>query len=173
MKQHQEESKLLGTARRAFSGGFTLVEVMISLVVLSVGLLGAVGMLQYTERSLRQSLKSTRALSLAEARIEAKQAGLWEHLLLDDINRDGVPETAMQDAGLREDLAGGDGRYTADAEIDGVHLIWTVEPNRRGPLRSAGLAWIEVRARYEIGPGQWNEIRLGTLRANPYYIGVL
>ena len=172
MKWRHQEAGLLGAARHSFSGGFTLVEVMISLVVLSIGLLGAMGMLQWTERSLRQSLKSTRALSLAEARIEAKQAGLWEHLLLDDIDHDGVPETAMQDAGLREDVAGGDGRYTADADIDGVHLIWTVEPNRPGPLRSSGSVWIEVRARYEIGPGQWKEIRLGTLRANPYYIGV-
>ena len=153
MKWRHQEAGLLGAARHSFSGGFTLVEVMISLVVLSIGLLGAMGMLQWTERSLRQSLKSTRALSLAEARIEAKQAGLWEHLLLDDIDHDGVPETA-------------------DADIDGVHLIWTVEPNRPGPLRSSGSVWIEVRARYEIGPGQWKEIRLGTLRANPYYIGV-
>jgi prepilin-type N-terminal cleavage/methylation domain-containing protein len=172
MKRHNEKAELFGTMRKAFSGGFTLVEVMISLVVLSIGLLAAVGTLQWTERSLRQSLKSTRALTLAEARIEAKQAGLWEHLLLDDIDHDGAPETAMQDAGLREDFAGGDGRYTADADIDGVHLIWTVEPDRPGPLRSAGSVWIEVRARYEIGSGQWKEIRLGTLRANPHYIGV-
>jgi prepilin-type N-terminal cleavage/methylation domain-containing protein len=172
MKRHNEKGELLRTTRNTFSGGFTLVEVMISLTVLSVGLLAAVGTLQWTERSLRQSLKSTRALALAEARVEAKQAGLWEHLLLDDIDHDGTPEIAMQDAGLREDSAGGDGRYTADADIDGVHLIWTVEPNRPGPLKSAGSVWIEVRARYEIGPGQWKEIRLGTLRANPYYMGV-
>jgi prepilin-type N-terminal cleavage/methylation domain-containing protein len=169
-RRHEKET--LGMAGKTFSAGFTLVEVMISLVVLSVGLLGAIGMLQYTERSLRQSLTSTRALLLAEARIEAKQAGLWEHLLLDDLDRDGVQEIAMQDTGLREDVAGGDGRYTADADIDGVHLTWTIEPNRPGPLRSAGSVWIEVRARYEVGHGQWKEIRLGTLRANPHYIGV-
>lgn len=173
MKRYDEENMPTGATWRILSDGFTLVEVMISLVVLSVGLLGAVGTLQWTERSLRQNLKSTRALSLAEARIEAKQAGLWELLLFDDIDHDGIPETAMQDGGLREDLVAGDGRYTADADLDGIHLVWTVEPNRPGSLRSVGAAWIEVRARYEFRPGQWKEIRLRTLRANPNFIGAL
>jgi prepilin-type N-terminal cleavage/methylation domain-containing protein len=173
MKRRYHEAGSLGTARNTFSGGFTLVEVMISLVVLSIGLLGAMGTLQWTERSRKQSLKATRALSLAEARLEAKQAGLWEHLLIDDLDEDGVPEILMSDTGLREDVAGGDGVYTADADLDGIHLVWTVEPNRSGPLRSAGSAWIEVKARYEIRQGQSKEIRLRTLRANPNFIGAL
>lgn len=172
MNRHDEQTQMVAS-KKAASGGFTLVEVMIALVVLSIGLLGGVGTLQWTERSLQQSLKSSRALALAEARLEAKQAGLWEHLLTDDIDHDGVPEIAMQDSGLREDLAGGDGVYTGDADQDGIHLVWTVQPNRQGPLVSAGLAWIEVRARYETNPGQSKEIRLRTLRANPRYIGGL
>jgi prepilin-type N-terminal cleavage/methylation domain-containing protein len=173
MKRCDEENMPTGATSRRVSAGFTLVEVMISLVVLSVGLLGGVGTLQWTERSLKHSLKSTRALSLAEARLEAKQAGLWEHLLIDDLDHDGVPEILMGDAGLGEDVAGGDGVYTADTDLDGIHLVWTVEPNRPGPLRSAGSAWIEVRARYEVSQGQWKEICLRTLRANPNFIGAL
>ena len=173
MNRYDDQHREAVVVWRPLSPGFTLVEVMISLVVLSIGLLGGVGTLQWTERSLQQSLKSTRALSLAEARLEAKQAGLWEHLLIDDIDHDGVPEISMQDTGLREDLAGGDGVYTADTDLDGIHLVWTVEPNHSGALRSVGTAWIEVRARYEINPGQPKEIRLRTLRANPRYIGGL
>jgi prepilin-type N-terminal cleavage/methylation domain-containing protein len=173
MKRCDVDDMPAGATWEGLSGGFTLVEVMISLVVLSVGLLGGVGTLQWTERSLKQTLKATRALSLAEARLEAKQAGLWEHLLIDDVDHDGVPEILMGDTGLREDVAGGDGVYTADTNLDGIHLVWTVEPNRPGPLRSAGSAWIEVRARYEISQGQWKEIRLRTLRANPNFIGAL
>ena len=173
MKQQDGEHKVSAAARWTLSGGFTLVEVMISLVVLSVGLLGGVGTLQWTERSLQQSLKSTRALSLAEARLEAKQAGMWELLLVDDMDHDGVPEIVMQDTGLREDLIGGDGVYTAVADLEGIHLVWTVEPNRPGPIKSAGTAWIEVRARYETKRGQSKEIRLRTLRANPRYVGGL
>lgn len=171
MNRHDEQHASIAGVQAVASGGFTLVEVMVSLVVLSVGLLGGIGMMHWTERSLQQSQRFFRALSLAEARLEAKQAGLWEQLLSDDIDHDGVPEITMQDSGLREDFAGGDGVYTADAHQDGVHLVWTVEPSRVGPLISAGLAWIEVRARYEINPGQSREIRLRTLRANPRYIG--
>jgi prepilin-type N-terminal cleavage/methylation domain-containing protein len=173
MNRRKERALKIAAGKKAAVAGFTLVEVMIALVVLSIGLLGGVGALQWTERSLQHSLRSSRALSLAEARLEAKQAGLWEHLLIDDMDHDGVPDITMQDSGLREDLAGGDGVYTADADQDGVHLWWTVEPNRPGPLVSAGLVWIEVRARYEANPGQWKEVRLRTLRANPRYIGGL
>ncbi len=171
MSRHNKRNLVRTDGQHAASGGFTLVEVMISLVVLSIGLLGAMGMLHWTERSLQQSLRSSRALSLAEARIESKQAGLWEHLLSDDMDHDGVREIAMQDSGLHEDLAAGDGIFTAGLDQDGIHLVWTVEPNRAGPLVSAGMAWIEVRARYETHSGQSQEIRLRTLRANPRYIG--
>jgi prepilin-type N-terminal cleavage/methylation domain-containing protein len=173
MKQQNGEHRVSAAGRQTFSAGFTLVEVMISLVVLSIGLMGGVGTLQWTERSLQQSLTSTRALSLAEARLEAKQAGMWEQLLIDDMDHDGVPDIVMQDAGLRDDLIGGDGVYTAAADLEGIHLVWTVEPNRSGPIKSAGTVWIEVRARYETKSGQSKEIRLRTLRANPRYVGGL
>lgn len=153
------------------SEGFTLVEVMMSLVVLSVGLLGAMGMMQWTDRNLQQTLRSSRALSLAEARMEIKQSGLWEHLLIDDMDQDGVPDMAMQDNGLREDLTAGDGIFTADTDQDGIHLVWTVEPNRTGPFASAGMVWIDVRARYETQAGRSQEIRLRSMRANPRYTG--
>jgi prepilin-type N-terminal cleavage/methylation domain-containing protein len=173
MKRWDGEHRVSAAARWTLSDGFTLVEVMISLVVLSIGLAGGLGTLQWTERSLQQSLASTRALSLAEARLEAKQAGTWELLLVDDMDHDGVPEILMQDTGLRGDPIGGDGVYTAEADLEGIHLVWTVEPNRPGPIKSAGTVWIEVRARYETKPGQSKEIRLRTLRANPHYIGAL
>jgi len=153
------------------SGGFTLVEVMISLVVLGIGLMGIVGMLQWAERGLAISSKTTHALSLAEARLETKQAGPWEHLLSDDLDHDGVPELLMQDDGIRDDGKSADGIFTASLDQDGIHLVWTVELNRMGPLSSAGMAWIEARARYESIPGQTREVRLRTLRANPKYIG--
>jgi hypothetical protein len=147
---------------------------MMSLVVLSIGLLGAMGMLHWTESSLQQSLRANRALLLAEARIEAKQAGLWEHLLLDDMDHDGAPDIAMQDNGLYEDDTAGDGIFTADTDQDGIRLMWTVEiPNRTGPLSSAGMVWIDVRARYETQAGQLQEVHLRTMRANPRYIGAL
>jgi prepilin-type N-terminal cleavage/methylation domain-containing protein len=163
-------SNIAGADRMAFAG-FTLVEVMIAVAVLSIGLLGGVSTLHWTDRSLHRSFTASRVLSVVEARLEAKRAGLWEQLLNDDLDNDGIAEIVMQDNGARADLSAGDGLYTGEAEVDGIQLIWTVEPNRAGPLASAGLAWIEVRARYEANPGQWREIRLRTIRANPRYIG--
>ena|SRR5688572_1199863 len=161
----------IGLRRREWSSGFTLIEVMISLVVLGIGLMGLVGMLQWAERGLAISSKATRALSLAEARLETKQVGPWEHLLSDDLDHDGVPELFMQDDGIKDDVKSADGIFTASLDQDGIHLVWTVELNRMGPLGFAGMAWIEARARYEWIPGQTREIRLRTLRANPKYIG--
>ena len=152
-------------------GGFSLVEVMVAVVILSVGLLGGVGTLHLTERSFLQSQLSSRALALAEARLEAKRSGRWEHLLLDDLDDDGVSEVVMQDSGVQGDLFAGDGIYTAAEERDGVRLTWIVEVPGTGPLASFGTAWIEVRARYAAEAGQSKEIRLRTLRANPAYIG--
>jgi prepilin-type N-terminal cleavage/methylation domain-containing protein len=173
MSRSNERSRVR-PERSSASEGFTLVEVMMSLVVLSVGLLGAMGMLHWTERSLQQSLRANRALLLAEARIEAKQAGLWEQLLLDDMDYDGAPDIAMQDNGLFEDATAGDGIFTADTDQDGIRLVWTVEiPDQTGPLSSAGMVWIDVRARYEAQAGQLQEVHLRTMRANPRYIGAL
>ena len=161
----------IGPRWRNRCGGFTLIEVMMSLVVLGIGLMGVIGMLQWAERGLAISSKATQALSLAEARLETKQAGPWEHLLSDDLDQDGVPELHMQDDGIRDDLKSADGIFTASLDQDGIHLVWTVELNRVGPLASAGMAWIEACARYELIPGQTREIRVLTLRANPIYTG--
>jgi prepilin-type N-terminal cleavage/methylation domain-containing protein len=173
MNRHHEENRIPPGSNPA-AEGFTLVEVMMSLVVLSVGLLGAIGMLHWTERSLQQSLRANRALLLAEARIEAKQAGLWEHLLLDDMDHDGAPDIAMQDNGLHEDAMAQDGIFTAGIDEDGIRVVWTVEiPNRTEPIVSAGLVWIDVRAHYENQVGQIQEVHLRTMRANPRYTGAL
>jgi prepilin-type N-terminal cleavage/methylation domain-containing protein len=153
------------------SGGFTLLEVMMSLVVLSIGILGAVGMLQYAEARLQQTFRATRALAFAEARLESKQTAPWEQLLIDDLDENGLPEAAMGDSGLHGDLLAGDGIYTGTADRDSIHLMWTVDIGHAASLGAAGVAWIEVRALYETQAGQSAEIRLRSLRANPRYIG--
>ena len=61
--------------------------------------------------------------------------------------------------------------YTASREQDGIRLVWTVQPDRAGSLRGAGSVLIQARASYQVGQGQWREVRIGTLRANPQYLG--
>lgn len=151
--------------------GFSLIEVMVAMVVLAFGLLGVMGVVQWTDGSLRLSAIGTRALALAESRLEAKRAVPWEALLEDDLDGDGWPERAMRDDGAPPDAQAGDGLYTAMVEQDGIVLRWTVQADRPGPVQTWGVVTIMAHASYQAGPGRWQDLTIGTLRANPRYLG--
>jgi prepilin-type N-terminal cleavage/methylation domain-containing protein len=151
--------------------GFSLIEVMVAMVVLAFGILGAMGAFQWSDHGLRLGTTGTRALALTESRIEAKRAAPWHALLTDDLDGDGRAEITMQDDGRFPDEQAGDGLYTATVEQEGIVLRWTVQPDRTGPAQAWGSAVITVHARYRAGQGQWREVTVGTLRANPRYLG--
>jgi hypothetical protein len=151
-------------------GGASFAEVLIAMAITMIGLVGAMGAFQAAERSLRTGALATRALAIAESRIEAKRSVRWDRLLLDDLNHDGVPDLVMRDDGAGGDMLAGDGVYSSSWDQDGVHLIWTVTPSRSGSLSASGHVLIEARAVYAAGEGQ-REIRVGTLRANPVFVG--
>ena len=151
--------------------GFSLVEVMFAMVILAFGVLGVMGMFQWADHGLRHGINGTRALALVESRLESKRTVPWDALLLDDLDSDGIPEITMRDDGSEGDEEAGDGVYSANQEQDGIRLVWTVQPDRAGSLRSAGSVLIQARASYQVRQGQWREVRIGTLRANPQYLG--
>ncbi len=151
--------------------GFSLIEVMIAMVVLAFGILGAMGALEWSDYGLRQGLLGTRALALAESRLEAKRAAPWQALLEDDLDGDGRPDVLMRDDGQVPDQQADDGLYTARVEREGLVLEWSVRPDRAGPAQGWGSAVITAHARYPVGRGQWHEVTVGTLRANPAYVG--
>ena len=152
--------------------GVSFAEVLVALALTLTGLAGAMGAFQAAERSIRIGTLATRALAMAESRIEAKRAARWDRLLLDDLNHDGVPDLVMHDDGAGGDVLAGDGVYSGSWDQDGVHLIWTVTPNHSGPLSAAGHVLLEARAVYAAAEGQ-REVRVGTLRANPVFVGSL
>ncbi len=162
-------SFLLFPSRR--QRGFSLIEVMVAMVILAFGLMGIMGTFHWADLGLRQGIHGTRALAMAESRLEAKRAVPWELLLTDDIDADGIPEMTMRDDGTHGDTQAGDGMYTGRQDHEGIHLVWTVQPDRFGPLQTVGSAVIQARASYSVGRGQRREIRIGTIRANPNYIG--
>ena len=151
-------------------GGASFAEVFVAMALTMIGLAGAMGAFQAAERSFRTGMLATRALALAESRIEAKRSVRWDRLLLDDLDHDGIPDLVMRDDGVNGDVSAGDGVYSGSWEQDGVHLIWTVTPNRSGPLSASGHVLIEARAVYAAGEGR-REVRVGTLRANPVFVG--
>jgi hypothetical protein len=150
--------------------GATFSEVLVAMALTWAGLLGAMGAFHAAQQSIGQGVLATRAMGLAESRLEAKRAAPWAQLLVDDLDDDGVPELVMHDDGTGGDRAAGDGVYSALSEQNGVTLIWTVAPNRPQSLASSGYVLIEARARYRSGTAE-HEVRLATLRANPVLAG--
>ena len=151
-------------------GGASFAEVLVAMALTLIGLAGAMGAFQAAGWSLRTGALETRALAMAESRIEAKRSARWDRLLLDDLNHDGVPDLVMRDDGAGGDVLAGDGVYSGSWDQDGVHLIWTVTPSRSGSLAASGQVFLEARAVYTAGEGP-REVRVGTLRANPVFVG--
>lgn len=171
MKQHSA-GVTAGQSRLIDVSGFTLVESMVALVVLSIGVIGTIGTFEWAERGLQRGALTTTALALAESRLEAKRSLSWEHLLLDDLDQDGTLESSMHDDGLQDDATNGDGVFTASLIRPNIRLIWTVEFNRGRQSSAASLATIEARAIFRTMGGQEKEVRLRTIRANPHYAGL-
>lgn len=155
---------------RRYERGFSLVEVMIAMAISGVILIGTMGAIEIASRHVQRGQVSTRALALAQARLEAKRSVRWDALLEDDLDHDGVAEITMKDDGEGPDRLGGDQVYTAMHQQEGVTLVWTVEPDRRGPLSSASLVALHATAVYE-GTGGSKQVHLATLRANPHFAG--
>ncbi len=153
--------------------GFTLVEVMLAMVILAFALVGVIGMFQWADYGLQLGANGMKALGMAESRLEAKRAVPWDALLADDLDFDGRPDVEMKDDGVQADERAGDGIYSAAVDEGGIHLVWTVQADRPGPLRTAGSVIIAVRASFPAGRGERREFRLGTLRANPRYLGAM
>ena len=150
--------------------GASFAEVLVAMALTMIGLVGAMGAFQAAERILQTGRLETRALAMAESRIEAKRSARWDRLLLDDLNHDGIPDLVMRDDGAADDMLAGDGVYSGSWDQDGVHLVWTVTPSPSGSLPASGHVLIEARAIYTSGEGK-REVRVGTLRANPVFVG--
>ena len=151
-------------------GGASFAEVLVAMTLTLIGLVGAMGAFQAAERSIRIGTLATRALAMAESRIEAKRSVRWYRLLLYDLNHDGASDLVMHDDGVAGDVLAGDGVYSGSWDQDGVRLIWTVTPSRSGALSDSGHVLIEARAVYAAGENQ-REVRVATLRANPMFVG--
>jgi hypothetical protein len=164
------------SARGCREDGFGSIEVMVAVLILTCALLGTMGMYQWADFGLREGTQATRALAMAESRLEAKRMSPWSALLTDDLDADGTAEKLMRDDGTPPDKQAEDGVFTAGVEQDGIRLVWTVQGDRvdmvrLGSFARVGSVVIQATANYPTGRGQWREIQVGTLRANPNYVG--
>lgn len=155
---------------QAEDNGFSFIEVMIAMVISGVAFMGAIGAVQISSGHTRQGALNSRALELAQARLEVKQSVRWPHLLEDDLDGDGIPETMMKDDGQNPDSMADDGIYTAMLERNGITVRWSIETDRAGPLESVGMVAIRAVSSY-AGQGGQKEVLVATLRANPAFVG--
>ncbi|MBH0202027.1 MAG: prepilin-type N-terminal cleavage/methylation domain-containing protein [Nitrospira sp.] len=151
--------------------GFSLIEVMVAMVIAGVALMGTLGAVDISSRHVQQGGLKGKAMELAQARLEVKRSIRWEALLEDDLDRDGAPETFMADDGQGFDITAGDGIYAAGFERDGVTVVWTIEAERPGTLRSAALVRIRAGASYSGLNGNKREVQVATIRSNPNFVG--
>jgi prepilin-type N-terminal cleavage/methylation domain-containing protein len=154
----------------ALDNGFSLIEVVIAMVISGIAFMGAIGAVQISSGQIRQGALNSRALELAQARLEVKHSVRWPYLLEDDLDSDGIPETMMKDDGLHPDNMADDGIYTAMLERNGITVVWSVETDRPGPLASVGMVAIRAVSSY-VGQGGQKEVLVATLRANPAFVG--
>ena len=153
------------------SDGFSLIEVMIAMMITGIALMGTMGAVELSSRHVRQGGLTSKALEMAQARLEVKRSVRWQALLADDLDHDGIPDTIMKDDGQGPDTTAGDGIYTAMYEQDGITVVWTIESEQAGFLNSAGMVTIKAVASYPSLRGEKKEVKVATMRANPAVVG--
>jgi len=153
-----------------------LIEVLVAMFILMCAFMGVMGLFQWADVGFWEAMHADRALAAAVSRLEAKRTMPWKALLGDDLDGNGQAEVRMRDDGVSPDEHESDGIFTAGTEQDGIRLRWTVQPDRYdrsspASLVRTGSVVIMATAAYTTGRGQWREVRLGTIRANPNYVG--
>ncbi|MCC6140046.1 MAG: hypothetical protein IT389_05440 [Nitrospira sp.] len=143
---------------------------MVAMSISMVVVMGGMAALEVSAKLVQQGTIKTRALALAQGRLEAKRSVRWEALLQDDLDHDGRTDVLMADDGQGADVSAGDGIYSAQWEHDGVTLKWMVAMDRLGPLNTAGLVTIRAAASYPAFGGV-RVVEVGTVRANPAFTG--
>ena len=161
---------MTGWSRCRSIAGATFSEVLVAMALTSVGLVATMGALQAAYQQFGRGVLATRAMEMADSKLEAKRAVRWDQLLTEDFDQNGLPESLMHDDGTAGDRVAGDGIYSASYEQNGVTLIWTVAPNQGGNLALSGHVLLEARASYRAHDGD-HELRAVTLRANAVLAG--
>jgi prepilin-type N-terminal cleavage/methylation domain-containing protein len=142
--------------------GFSLVETMVALVVLSTVLMGTLGMFLQSQNGISAAEQTLDMATLAETRMERLRQISYHSLLAPDFDGDGETDLVLTDAG--------GGLFRGQQIIRGVLLTWTVCPDR-GRLIDSPAVTVKVTAEQVNSRGFRRTIRFGMRRANPLYTG--
>jgi Tfp pilus assembly protein PilV len=162
--------KIMKRKRDGSEGGLSLVEPLIAMAILSISLLGSVGMFVVAQDGISGGAKSLEASALAESKLERLRAMPYQSLLRADLNGDGRADAQLQDSGTDGDAVAGDGEYTGREVVNGIMVMWTVRPDQPS-LAFSHTTMITVTSQWVSRTGQSRKVRLGMRRANPVFSG--
>lgn len=115
--------------------GFSLIEVMVSLLILAIGIVAGLGMTQAGQNGLEAGRRISHATGLAQAMMEEEVSISYAELL--------------------------GGNLEGEDAVDGFRRTWTVSPDRPG----AHWLTIQITVEWKDRTGRSHQVRLVTLRA--------
>ncbi len=160
-----------GMARHHASAGLTLVEVMVASVIAGIGMAGGFAMVQWAEHGRVFGAQGTRALALVTSKLEEMRATPWERLVAEAGSGRGGAVPPLREDGAGADRIAGDGTISAAELVDGMQLVWSIEPSRVGNVNQSGYVFIRAAVRYRLPLGGVREVAVGTIRGNPRFVG--
>jgi hypothetical protein len=131
MRKYKGESSRV----RPNQSGFSLIEAILALALLTGGCLAIVGMFVVGDWALAGAARLDGALALTRSMMEWKRALPYERLDEDDLDGDGVADSRS--------LGGVD-------ETGGLHREWRLWRDQPGPglsIVSVGVSWSDERGR--------------------------
>lgn len=135
--------------------GFSLIEAMIAMVVLTVGCLAVVGMFMIADRAAARSAQWDQAVALARQLMEWKRALPFDQLRQDDRDGDGVVDGEMGPVD--------GGRFMSEDAAGSFHRQWELWLDHP----SIGLATFSVMIDWQDVQGRPQRFELGMVRADP------
>jgi hypothetical protein len=144
--------------------GFSLVETLVAMSLISTIVMGSLGMLTLAQRNLASGGKGLEVLARAQSGMEAFRTMPYRSMLTPDLKDDSGVKLTLEHNGTGQFV----GRHT----VHGVDFVWLVIPE--GPdLSKSSVTTVRVSAEWSDSQAQRRKLSLGMVRANPVYGGAL
>ena len=143
--------------------GCSLIEALVAMTILSIVLVGCLGLFALADDGLAAGAKSLAMTALAESKIEALRTTPYQSLLAPPLKEDGKADLIFEEMG--------GGQFRGRQTIQGILMTFTVTPDNPVLIRSRATT-IKVSTEWDDSRGQHRTVRFGLRRANPVYSGV-
>lgn len=142
--------------------GFSLVETLVAMSILSAIVMGSLGMLTMAHKNLADGAKDLEVVARAQSGMEVFRAMPYLSILAPDLTDESGVRLLLENKG--------DGQFIGRYTVHNVEYIWMVIPDV-SELRKSSSTTIRVSAEWLDRQAQRRMLTLGMLRANPVYGG--